>query len=170
MSSPNDNKCIKLITCTLFLLLILNQKTECQKSILDSTFTFREGLVRTGTALDIITRNTGYNFTYDSRLIDQEKKASLTFNNTKLSVILDSLLKNDSLVFSVIDKYIIISHAEHRHVLLPDTTTSNKIKYITGKIIDDETLEPLPYATIVLKKRERDGYEYEWRLRDEDNA
>ncbi len=35
----------------LFLLLILPQKTDCQKGILDSTFTFSAGTVKTGDAL-----------------------------------------------------------------------------------------------------------------------
>src|SRR5665811_1277666 len=106
----SGNICIKYLSTALFLLVILPERAECQQSILDSTFTFRAGTVKTGIALDIITKRTGYNFTYDSRLIDQDKKTEMTFRNTKLNVILDNLLKNDSLVYSVIDKYIIISH------------------------------------------------------------
>ena len=42
--------------------------------------------------LTLLTRQTGYNFTYDSRLIDAEKKTEMTFRNIKLGVILDSIL------------------------------------------------------------------------------
>jgi hypothetical protein len=153
MSYFNGNIVLKLQAIAFFLLLILPQKADCQKSILDSTFTFRAGTIKTGNALEIITHQTGYNFTYDSRLIDQDKKTVMTFKNTRLEVVLDSILKNDSLVFSVIDKYIIISHAERKPVFPADSSFTFNIKYITGKIVDDETSEPLPFATIALKNR-----------------
>jgi hypothetical protein len=137
----------------LFLLLILPQKTECQEGILDSLLTFSAGKVKTSEALDLITVRTGYNFTYDSRLIDKEKEAEMNFQNVRLAVILDNILQNDELTFSVIDKYIIISHTE---VLLPATTDSllpEVTKYITGVIVDEESLEPLPFATLGLKNK-----------------
>ena len=139
----------------LFILLILPQSADCQRSILDSTFSFRAGTIKTGNALDIITSQTGYNFTYDSRLIDAEKKTNLSFRETKLSVVLDSILKNDSLIFSVIDKYIIISHAEKLRAAFADSLSNEKVKTITGIIIDDETHETLPFATIGLKNKGR---------------
>jgi hypothetical protein len=150
MSSFNGKIGIKFPAIVLFLLLIVPEKAECQQSILDSTYTFRAGTIKTGNALDIITRQTGYYFTYDSRLIDQERKTVMTFKNTKLRIVLDSILKNDSLIFSVIDKYIIISHAEKIQLQSADSTVTNKVKYITGRIIDDETSEPLPFATLAL--------------------
>jgi len=153
MSSSNGNILLKSLAIAFLLLMIFPQKADCQKSILDSTFTFSAGTIKTGNALEMITRQTGYNFTYDSRLIDQDKKTVLAFKNTKLGVVLDSILKNDSLVFSVIDKYIIISHAERIQPLKTDSSDIFKIKYITGKILDDETSEPLPFATIALKNR-----------------
>jgi hypothetical protein len=139
----------------LFLLLLLPQKTECQAGILDSLFTFMSGTVKTGDALDIITHQTGYNFTYDSRLIDKERPAELNFTNTRLQTILDTILQNHTLAFSVIDKYIIISRAEQSTQSAPDSLPPDSIEYITGIITDEETLEPLPFATIALKNKGR---------------
>jgi hypothetical protein len=151
MSSFSGSTFIKIQVLTLFVLLVLPQRAISQRSILDSTFTFKAGTVKTGNALDIITRRTGYNFTYDSRLIDADKKTGMTFRNTKLGAILDSILKNDTVVFSVIDKYIIISRAEKPSPPVSDSLKPVKINSITGKIIDEETLEPLSFATIALK-------------------
>lgn len=155
MSSENGYIFIRLRAIVLLILLILPQNADCQRSILDSTFTFKAGTIKTGNALDIISRHTGYNFTYDSRLIDTEKKTVLLFTETKLRVVLDSILSNDSLIFSVIDKYIIISRAEKPRIALTDSLSAEKAKSITGIIIDDETHETLSFATIGLKNTGR---------------
>ena len=137
----------------LFLLLILPQKTECQEGILDSLFTFSAGTVKTGEALDLITSMSGFNFTYDSRLIDKEKTAVMDFRNARLGVILDSILRNKELTFSVIDKYIIISHSETLPPAATDSLLPAVTKYITGVIVDEESFEPLPFATLGLKNK-----------------
>jgi hypothetical protein len=139
----------------LFIVLLIPLEVTSQVSILDSAFTFKAGMVKTGNALGIISKQTGYRFTYDSRLINEEKKTALTFKQVKLSVILDSILLNDSLSFSVIDKYIIISRQEHPSVTRTDSLSQGKVNYITGVISDDETLDPLPYATVALKNTGR---------------
>jgi hypothetical protein len=151
MLSRYDDILRKIPAIALLILLIPQQRTWCQKGILDSTFSFRGGTVKTGNALNIISKHTGYNFTYDSRLIDQEKRTEITFRNTKLEVILKNILLNDSLVFSVIDKYIIISLAQKPTLPTTDTLSRGAPDYITGLIVDDESREPLPYATIALK-------------------
>ena len=64
----------------LYYILLLNAHPAfCQVNILDSAFTFRAGIVKTGNALNIISRQTGYYFTFDSKLIDTEKKSEFSF-------------------------------------------------------------------------------------------
>ena len=136
MSSANGKIFFKASAFALFMLLILPQKLICQShNILDSTYTFSSGSVKT--------HKTGYNFTYDSRLINQERKTEMNFSKTMLRVILDSILKNDSLVYSVINKYIIISHREPPPPTHPADSATSAIHYITGKIIDEENSQPL---------------------------
>ena len=139
----------------LFFFLILSQGAECQNNLLDSTYTFKAGIIRTGNALNIISKETGYNFTYDSRIIDAERKTEMSFSNIKLNLILDSILQNDSLIYYIIDKYIIISSKVNPGENQPDSLTGWKNKYLTGLITDDETSEPIPFATIGLKLKGR---------------
>lgn len=151
MPSVNGYIVRRISAVALLILLICYQSVLGQENILDSLFTFRTGQVKTGAALDIVTRHTGYNFTYDSRLINEENKTNLSFSNTRLDIILDSILKSDSLVYTVIDKYIIISRALPAQTPKTDPAASEEVFYISGIISDAESKEPLPYATAVIK-------------------
>jgi hypothetical protein len=135
--------------------MISSFEADGQEGILDSTFTFREGAIKTGNALNTITRQTGFYFTYDSKVVDAEKKTEMTFRKVSLRQILDSILKNDSLDYSVIDKYIIIYKTAPPLKAPPDSIPSERLKYITGIITDEENGDPLPYATIALKNAGR---------------
>lgn len=154
---PDNGKIFRYISViALLILLIPLREVKCQKSILDSAFTFRAGTIKTGNALNLITRETGFHFTYDSRLVNPDRKTVMNFRNTRLEVILDSILKGDSLVYSVIDEFIIIS----REIPPPqqpvkDTTSITALKFISGTVFDYETNEPLSYATLGLKHQGR---------------
>jgi hypothetical protein len=151
MLSDNGTIFKYISAIALLIFLIPSREAKSQESILDSAFTFRAGTIKTGNALDLITRQTGFHFTYDSRLIDPEKKTEMNFRDIKLEIILDSILKGDSLIYSVIDEFIIISRE------IPAPKSSNNLsplpdlKFITGVILDGESYEPLPFATIALK-------------------
>jgi len=141
----------RISAVALLTLLISHQPVWGQGNILDSLYTFSAGQVKTGNALDIITKHTGYSFTYDSRLIDEETRTNLSFSGMRLEVILDSILKSDTLVYTVIDKYIIISRALHVPSAKPDPAATEEVFYISGVISDAESKEPLPFATAVIK-------------------
>ncbi len=145
----------RILAIVLFVLLASRQMAECQVNILDSLFSFSSGQIKTIDALNIISNNTGYFFTYDSRLIDTEKKTELNFTNVKLKTILDNILRNDSLVFSVIDKYIIIAKALSVTAPHRDTLQPSNIIYLSGIVTDHSSGDPLPFATIALKNRGR---------------
>jgi hypothetical protein len=151
----NGNTGIKFYAIVLLLFLLTARNGYCQKTILDSTFTIRAGTVKTVNALGLITRQTGYNFTYDSRLVNSEKKCKLEFTDTSLRVILDTIFSNDSFVFTVIDKYIIISPGLKDIPAKKDSLPAINSGTITGIIVDEESLEPLPFATIGLKNKGR---------------
>jgi hypothetical protein len=151
MPSFNGYIVRRISAVVLLILLICHQSVLGQENILDSLFTFRTGQVKTGAALDMVTKNTGYNFTYDSRLINEEKKTNLSFSNIRLEIILDSILKSDSLVYTVIDKYIIISRMQPAQPPKTNPAATEEMFYLSGIISDAESKEPLPYATAVIK-------------------
>ncbi len=132
---------------TFLVLLLFTHPARCQVSILDSAYTFQEGRIRTGTALNMLSRQTGYYFTYDTKLIDADRKTEFNFTSVKLKIILDSLLQNDSLKYSVINKYIIIYRISPGAVAAGDSA-KGVVKSISGIITDSDTGDPLPFATI----------------------
>jgi hypothetical protein len=155
MHPCNGNTGIKFYAIVLVSFLLFTHIGYSQKTILDSAFTIQAGTVRTINALGLITRQTGYNFTYDSRLVNPDKKCILEFKDTSLKAILDSVFKDDSFVFTVIDKYIIISPGFKDTPSRKDSVPVIKSGTITGIIVDEESLEPLPFATIGLKNKGR---------------
>ena len=137
----------RFASIAILLLLLLNG--NCQDAILDSLFTFNAGQVKTITALEIITRQTGFNFTYDSRLVDNERMTEMTFNSVKLRVILESITKNESIGFSVIDKYIILSRKEKSLQRTDGSVPESKTDYITVNITDEESVVvPVTFAVV----------------------
>ena len=116
MLTCNGNIAKYIQAIALLIFLVPPLETRCQVSILDSAFTFRAGIIKTGNALNLITRQTGYHFTYDSRLVNAERKTEMNFRNIRLKLILDSILKGDSLAYSVIDEFIIISREIPPHL------------------------------------------------------
>ena len=134
-------------------LLLQAVGANCQKTILDSLMTFNSGQVKTITALEIITRQTGYNFTYDSRLINTEKITDLSFSSVSLRTILENITSDDSLEFSVIDRYIIFSRKTAIISQKTDSLPVIQFDYITGTITDAESKEALAFATVALKNK-----------------
>ena len=138
------------LAIALVIMLLLTEKGAAQKPVLDSVFSFSAGMHTTGEALGIISRASGYNFSYDSRLIDSQKTVSVDFEALPLRNILDRILNNDSLNYSIIDRYIIIS-ARPLKKAGSDKITEDIIRSLTGRVIDSETREVLPFATIAVK-------------------
>lgn len=145
MHSP-DGRITRFLAIVL-IFLFAEKQAMCQETILDSPFSIRSGSVKTGHALEIISKQTGYNFTYDSRLIDADRRVQLEYSNTPLRNILSGIIMNDSLVYSVIDRYIVISKPEKKTTYKAETS-QGRPGAATGKIIDEETGDPLPFATI----------------------
>lgn len=139
---------IKLLITFALIALFLSNIAVCQ--LPERPYTITGGTLKTSDALDFISKKTGFSFTYDSRLIDDQKKVELDFREKPLTEILRTVLGNDSLTFSVIDKYIVISRSgsDPQGFALSPTT-------ITGSVSDEETGEPLPFATIGFKNIRR---------------
>lgn len=95
-----------------------------------------------------IRTQTGYDFVYDSKLINTNKTVSLNLRNVDLENALSRILDGQGLTFEIKDKVIVLSKRTPSFV---DQLVS-KFNFIevSGRVLD-ETGKPLPGATVKVK-------------------
>ncbi len=79
-------------------------------------------------------------FLYNKKLIDVERKVSVIAENRSIKEILDKLFKGTDVIYSVVDRQIVLS----------DKAIMQQGKTVTGKVIDADGL-PLPGVTVIIK-------------------
>jgi hypothetical protein len=137
------------------LLLASLPEANGQEDVLRSVYSFKNGNIRRGNALKIISRKTGYYFTYDSRLIDPEELIILDEDDKPLEDILRQIIKNDSVRFTVIGKHIIFARVVPELKAESFIDQSVETYRISGLIVEYENGTPLPYATIAIEGKPR---------------
>lgn len=94
------------------------------------------------TALKIIESQTDYTFFYNSQQVNVRKRVSINVSKQNIFRILDEIFKGSDVVYSVLDKSIILSNKT--------IVATEKLKRITGKVVDVSG-EPLIGVTIALQ-------------------
>ena len=140
----------------LAVLLVLSLRSFPQENILDRPLRLTGNSIRASRALGEISRLTGYLFTYDTHIINADRTFALPGEETPIRVILDSVAGDPAIRYIVQGRHIIL----YRETALPPKPEAPADSLpvflaIGGKIIDSETLEPLPYATIGISHRGR---------------
>ncbi len=116
-----------------------------QKSILQKTVSLHLEDTSLKDILDKVQKQTGVIFIYSSEKLNVKQKLTVNSEKEKLGDFLSSLLAGTKLIFEVEDDYIII---KPRPVY---TTTDTNSVFISGNVADD-TGDPLPGATVMVKK------------------
>ncbi|MDO6604439.1 TonB-dependent receptor [Arenibacter palladensis] len=91
-----------------------------------------------------IEENSEFYFVYNNNLVNVERKVSLDVNKWKISKILDAIFENDEVVFSLMDRQIIISPKSMAGV-------KNADQNIVEGVVVDEFDVPLPGVSVVVK-------------------
>jgi TonB-dependent receptor len=94
-------------------------------------------------------KKTGYNFVYKPQLISHIIIANKTFQGKGLWYILDELLKDQHLAYTVKSTNIILSQAS------PPPPVQNEYGKITGRVVDFENGDPLPGATVRIQNTDK---------------
>lgn len=107
-------------------------------------------------ALNQISRATGYFFIYDSDLIDNDKRIRLQRIDQDLKTALNAVLNDPSLDFKVLGNHILVYRP--RKVVPENETAAQEVPLsgffiIRGRVLDQESGTPLPYATIGIPEK-----------------
>ncbi len=98
--------------------------------------------------LEELTLQTGYHFTYDAKLIEAKEKISFKVNEISLKETLDSLLRDASVEFKVIDRNIVLFR---KNVVKPAALSQSIDRaFLRGQLVDERSGKALPFATIAL--------------------
>lgn len=92
----------------------------------------------------------GVYFSYNSEIIDSEKKKSIEASEKSLFSVLNELFNSKEYVFYEIDNQIIITKKETFSATTEEKKDTIPVKYffLKGKIVDSKKEDPVTYATI----------------------
>jgi len=138
------------LTILLFLLglLLISIESLSQENILDKKLHISiqdEPLYK---ALIRINQATGYKFSYNSDILNEDQMVSLKVEGASISSCLDSLLNDTTLNYQVIDQHIVIHRKDQPPAARPSNTRPSTYISLNGKIMDKMTGTPLSYANI----------------------
>lgn len=143
---------VALVAC----LLMLSLQAFAQESVLDRPVRLPGTSIKASRALGEITRVTGYLFTYDSQIINSNRTFSLPGEEMPVRVILDSVAGDPAVHYLVQGRHIILYRLTAMPEKPPPPADSLPVFIsVGGRIVDAETNEPLPYATIGISHRGR---------------
>ena len=141
-------KILKHMRNTLLLLLITVFQTFAENSYSQSTLlTLDMKEVTLASVLEEIESKSEFYFLFNAKLIDIERKVSVSTNNQKIFTILDNLFYNTNVEYMVYDRQIVLSPREYIASLKVDLKQPISI---TGTVTD-ESGDPMVGVTVMVK-------------------
>lgn len=133
----------------LAILLCPTTKLSGQESPLEVKVTIESKKLSIYEALNLLSTKIGYNFVYDSKDIESDKKVKIEATNESVATILTRLLSNSELKAKIVDKYILIyREAERPQTAVTAKKDSVHLFAVRGHIYDKETKEPISYVPV----------------------
>jgi len=144
----NYNHIRKLIA--VIILLICFVFSYAQETVLNKRISYKSKNQQLYYILNDIGSQIGYEFSYNADLVPSSKKIKIDVDSLEITKLLDILLADSCLTYNVIDRQIVIHKKNTIGKLL--SISSNKftepILSISGRIIDKDTRNPLPFANL----------------------
>lgn len=133
----------------LFILFIIHSQLFSQQ-VINNKVSIKASHKPLHLVLDDLTDQTGYFFTFDSRLTDSRKPITLNLSDITIQKAIDTLFQDSSLSYKIINNNIVIvqNTGIGKQDELRDVSVQNHIREINGLITDIKSEKPLTFATI----------------------
>lgn len=99
--------------------------------------------------LDDIEVESEFYFLYNEKLLNTNRKVSIDVDEQPINAILDNLFSGTDVKYTIIDRKIIL--APEYLTKGTDSNVNLQQHTITGRVIDSQTMEPMPGVNIVVK-------------------
>lgn len=127
----------------------LSPHAHSQETILQKSYSISFTDYTVGQALDSLAKFSNMYFTYDSRILNEDRKIKLELEQAPLRIILDSLLTESAYYYQLVKKQIIITKdLPDNRELIKVTNSDNSYFRIEGKITDANSGKALPYVNL----------------------
>ncbi len=147
LHDPVFAKMLKVMKLTAFLLLVLVTQVSATAYSQKLTLNMRNATLTK--VFKEIRKQTGYTFFYNTEMLEDASKVTLTVEQMELKEVLDICLQNKGFNYSIVDNTIILSvKAKEEAVESPAAVVNISV---FGKVTDAITNEPLIGATVMLK-------------------
>lgn len=137
----------------IFLFLLLHGFLAAQVSLNEQKLKIPRQNTTLYEALNILSRQTGFDFIYNSETVGSNTRVRLFADNDPLGKVLENLLSVHRLSYKMIGNHILIYRPAEDAFQSPDEGTVIKKDtlrelLIKGHIYDDQTKAPIPFATV----------------------
>ncbi len=124
---------------------------QAQDSLFYTRITIPEGRYTIESAIKVIEQKTGLSFSYNSELFNKKHEISLAANNESLINILHHVFQDPTLYFDIIGGHLVIYRPVKTQTANPEKPQDSIMYFvITGRVLDNETLQPLPFSSVYL--------------------
>ncbi len=141
------------VVALVMVFLLPASKASPQTDVFEQQITLPRQQTTIYDALSQLTRQSGFFFIYDSDLINNDQRIRLSSSTQNLRLWLATILDDPGLKYKIIENHILIyrpkEQVSEETVTRPDIETPEHV-IIRGRVLDQETKSPLPYATIII--------------------
>ncbi len=134
------------------LILVIHQSTFGQNPVLDQKINLSCNECSIYEVLSRIETSIPLYFSYNPDLFSGSESVNINLNNIRLKELLDSLLGDKSIKYAVLEKQIVLYRPEEpkSDIQMTDEELPNRQIIVSGKIIDQNSGKPVPFANICL--------------------